>query len=444
MKFEDYLRILRAHWIIVATCVLLVTLGAVVASYLVTPRYAASTRLFVSVSGASSTPDVVDAQQRVTSYTQLLAGENLAQRTIDALNLNMSAKDLAAEVRATSTFESVLIDVTVEDASPGKAATVANELSNQFVQLVSELETPANGGQSAARVVVEHQASVPDAPVYPRKKLGVALGMALGLIAGAGLAILRDRMDNTVRSNRDVEEAAGSEVIGTLPYDDDRPGRTASDQSGIGSSAASLDLRTNLQFRDTAHPPRAFVVTSTSRDEGKTAIAVDIALALADAGMTVALIDGDARSPHLTTYLGLEDTVGVSDVLEGDAPLEKGLQQTRFDEITLLPAGQLPPKPSALLGSEAFQEIMAELRSQFDYVIVDSPPLFPFTDAAVLASHSDGVVLVARTGVTDRRQLADAVAKLRSLNLAVLGVVTVVRARRRRLLRRFRSERIEE
>lgn len=438
MTLQDYVKILRTRWITVCVTTLLAVLAALAYSLTTTPQYQASTQLYVSASSGSSMADLYQgnrlSQERVLSYTQLLMGQTLAQRTIDRLNLDMSAAALKARVKAAAKPDTVLIDVSVLDTSPSRARDIANALSDEFVKFVSELETPPTGGASPnARVVVEQRASVPTKPVTPKKLRNLLTGLALGVILGVGFALLRDRLDNTVKDRDTLEGITGVGLVGSIPMDKELHKNPAILFEGNNSSVAESfrKLRTNLQFLAVDNPPRVIVVTSASPGEGKSTTAINIALALAEAGHNVVLVDGDMRRPSLDKYLGLVGAVGFSTVLSSVARLPEVLQQTTFPHLTALTSGATPPNPSELLGSQAAKNVLKGLREHFDYVIVDSAPLLAVTDGAILAANADGALIMARYGSTKRDNLAHGIGNLRDVGATVLGAVLTMTSTRR-------------
>lgn len=429
MNLQDYVKVLRSRWVTICVTSIVAVLGAITVSLLTTPLYQASTRLFVSTTAGSSASDIYQgnlySQQRVISYAELLRGETLAQRTIDKLGLNMSAAQLQRNIKASVKPETVLINVDVLDSSPVRARDIANTLSEEFVAMVRELETPPSGEAPDARVVVEQRASIPSEPVVPRTARNIALGLGAGAILGVGLAVLRDLLDNAVKDRKTVEEITGTGIIGTIPLDKERRKQPAiafeTDNSGIAE--AFRILRTNLKFLAVDNPPRIIVLTSSMPSEGKSTTAINIALSLAEAEHNVVLVDGDMRRPALHKYLDLVGPVGFSTVISGGAPLADALQKTRYPGLTVLTSGAIPPNPSELLGSLSARKLLSELRAQFDYVIIDSTPLLAVTDATILAAGSDGVLLVARFGQTKRDQLSHAVGNLASVGAPLLGAV---------------------
>ena len=404
-------------------------LGAIAVTLLTTPLYQANTRLFVSTNSGATLAETYQgnrfSQERVASYAELLMGQTLAQNTIDKLGLTMKADELRERVNATAKIDTVLINVAVLDESPVRARDIANTLSDEFVQMVRELETPEDGSPPDSRVVVEQRASIPESPVVPKTQRNLAIGLAVGLLLGIGLAVVRDVLDNTVKARNALEELTGAGVVGSIPLDKERRKQAAiafeNDNTAIAE--AFRKLRTNLQFLAVDNPPRTIVVTSSMPHEGKSTTAINIALALAEAEHNVVLVDGDMRRPTLAKYLDLVGQVGFSTVLSGGASLSESLQKTRFPGLTVLTSGSIPPNPSELLGSQAARNLLSELRAEFDYVVVDSTPLLAVTDAAILAAGSDGVLLIARFGQTKREQLTHAVGTLESVGAPLLGAV---------------------
>jgi capsular exopolysaccharide synthesis family protein len=437
LSIQDFLRLLRVRWLIIVATTTVAVAGAVAITVLTTPLYQANTRLFVSTTAGGSVDAVYQgnlfSQQRVISYTQLLMGETLAARTISKLGLDTNPQELAEQVKASAKADTVLIDVSVVDESPTRARDIADTLSDEFVAMVRELETPQDGTTPDARVVVEQRASIPEKPVSPKPFRNLAIGLALGLFMGIGLAVLRDRLDNTVKDQGTVETSTGVGLIGSIPLDKDRRKDPAilfeNDNSAIAE--AFRKLRTNLQFLAVDNPPRVILITSSMPDEGKSTAAVNIALALAEAEHNVVLVDGDLRRPTIAKYLGLIGQVGFSTVLANRASLEEVLQKTRFPRLTALTSGAVPPNPSELLGSLAAKKILAQLRAHFDYVIVDSSPLLAVTDAAILAADADGVLMVARYGQVKRDQLAHAVRNIADVGASLLGVIITMMPSRR-------------
>jgi capsular exopolysaccharide synthesis family protein len=429
LTVQDFAQILRTRWKIIFGTVVIAVLGALAYSLLATPQYEASTRLFVSTPSDGTNSQTNDgglfAQRRVLSYTQLLMGGILAQRTIDKLDLGMSAAELQREVTAVAPTDSVLIDVTVLDPSPSRARDIANTLSDEFVIMAAGLETPDLGVRPNARVIVQQRASIPDGPVTPTKARNLAIGVALGMLIGLFIAIIRHRLDDRIKSSESLEKITGVGLIGDIPSDakrrkDDPLIAFESDRPTVAD--AFRELRINLQFLEVGDGPRVLLVASSMPDEGRTTTAINLSLALAEADYNVVIVEGDLRRPRMASSFALDGQVGLATVLSGRAALGEALQETRFPRLTAITSGDIPPNPTELLGSQTAKDVLNALSSQFDYVIVDSPSLL-VKDAAILAGRSQGVLIIARFGQTRRKQLAPAINMLRRAGAPLLGSV---------------------
>lgn len=429
MDVSDILKVIRRRWLTVFVTGALTVLAAIAYTVHQTPQYEASTRLYVSTTAGTTASDLLSgnrlAQDRVLSYVQLIMGETLAQRTVDRLNLDMDAAAAKEKVTAKARPNTVLIDVSVVDSSPVRARDFANALSDEFVALVRELETPAQGAPPDARVVVEQRATVPRVPVTPKKARNLAAGILVGTMLGIGIAILREILDNTIKDRGTLEQVTGVGVVGVVPFDKARREHPAISFDADNSPVAEAfrALRTNLQFLSVDNPPRLIVVSSSTPNEGKSTTAINMALSLAEANHSVLLVDGDMRRPSLAKYLDLVGSVGFSTLLSGAACLDDVVQDSKFPRLKVLAAGAVPPNPSELLGSMTAKKVLGELRERFDFVIVDTAPLLAVTDGAILAANSDGAIVLARAGETKREQIAQGIRVLRDVGATVLGTV---------------------
>ena len=242
MDLHEFLRVIRTRWVTILVTATTAILASGAFTLLQTPQYEASTRLFVSTAAGTSVADLYSgnrlSQERVLSYAQLIMGETLAQRTVDRLDLDIDAETLKEKVTAKAKPDTVLIEVSVIDTSPIRARDVANALSDEFVVMVRELETPDQGAKPDARVVVEQRATIPSKPVVPRKKLNLAIGVLVGAMLGIGLAFVRDVLDNTVKDRETLERVTGTGVVGMVPLDKARRERPAISFDSDNSSAA--------------------------------------------------------------------------------------------------------------------------------------------------------------------------------------------------------------
>lgn len=186
---------------------------------------------------------------------------------------------------------------------------------------------------------------------------------------------------------------------------------------------AYRQLRTNIQFSSLDRPVRTLLVTSTNPEEGKSTTLANLAITMAQAGLKVILVDCDLRRPSIHELFGLRNGEGLTTMVVGDYGERFPLQESGVENLSILPSGPLPPNPSELLGSNRMTEVINKLKAQADYVLFDSPPIIAVTDAAVLASRVDGVILVIKAGETKRELAQKAKALLEKVNANLLGVV---------------------
>ncbi|GEK21491.1 chromosome partitioning protein [Cellulomonas xylanilytica] len=429
VEIQDYLVILRKRWVSILAITLITGAAAFALSLTMTPLYQSKTQLFVSVQGGSSTSELLQGsnftRQQVTSYTQLVTSPLVLGPVIDDMGLDMRAEDLAKRVSANSPLDTSLINLEVTDENPGIAAALADAIASEFKSVIADLETPADGGTSAVKVSIVRDAAAAGTPASPNMKLNTALGLFLGLVVGVAIAVLREVLNTRIRGESDVARVTTTSVIGIIPDDPDAPVHPLIVQSSPHSqrSEAFRRLRTNLQFLDIADRPQSIVITSSLPGEGKSTTSINVAITLADAGTRVALIDADLRRPSVAKYMGLEGKVGLTTVLIGRASVEDVIQPWGNGYLHVLPAGQVPPNPSELLGSLAMAHLLEKLTSQYDVVIVDTAPLLPVTDAAILSKLTGGALLVVGADKLHRNQLAESVGALETVGARILGIV---------------------
>jgi capsular exopolysaccharide synthesis family protein len=411
--------------------------AALVAAVVQPPRYATSLTFFVTTPSEGITDAYqggLFSAQRAKSYVDLLTGERLATSIAADKAIGLTPAEVQAELSGESVQDTVLLQATVTDRSPARSQLIAHDLATQFVTLIQGLETPTGQTTSTVKVEVVAGPTFDPTPVSPRPLRNLALGIVLGLLLGLGAAVLREVLDVTIKTATRLQDVTKAPVLATIPFDPTARRRPLAIDADTHSARAEAfrHLRTNLQFVDVDEPLRVVLVTSAVPDEGKSTTAVNLAIAFANAGNSVLLIEGDMRRPRVADYLGLEGAVGLSNVLAGLVECDAALQPWGPYEFWVLPAGFLPPNPSELLGSRNMARLLEEQRERFDIVILDSPPLLPVTDAAVVAAYADGAVLVTRAGKTAHTRVSAAVASLRAVDSRLVGcVLTMARTTRR-------------
>ncbi|WP_136585337.1 polysaccharide biosynthesis tyrosine autokinase [Microbacterium hydrothermale] len=428
MALSDYLRILRKNWLVILVLTLL-GLG-VVAGYTFTrtPIYDSSSTVFVSTQAGGTAAELQQGstftQARINTYVGLTTTPVVLGPVIDQLGLRTTAESLSAQVRVSADLNSTLITIKVSDADPDASAAIANAIATSLATVVPQLEPETGDGASPVRLSRVRDAQPALTPSSPNVTLNLAIGLLVGLVLGIAVAVLRSFLDNRVRTPRDAEQITSAPSIGAIAYDaraKDRPLIVHADP--LSPRAESFrTLRTNLQFLDMGGRS-SFVITSSIPSEGKSTTTINLAIALADAGKRVALLDTDLRKPKVAEYLGIEGGAGLTDVLIGRAEVNDVMLPWGGRSLYVLPAGKIPPNPSELLGSARMGTLITMFEKDFDVVLCDAPPLLPVTDAAILARVTSGALMVVSAGKTTRHQLTLATEALQTVGAKLAGFV---------------------
>jgi capsular exopolysaccharide synthesis family protein len=304
-----------------------------------------------------------------------------------------------------------------------------------------------------ASVRIVDPAILSSAPVGPRKRLNVLLGLLLGAMLGVGVAFLREYMDDSVHTREDLLQVTGGlPVMGLIPRIHVEHSRNGSAVHRNGAAVkqrggtlrigdhlvAGLDprswtseayrgLRTNIMFANPDEPPNTLVITSPLPRDGKSTTATNLAVTLAQLGRRALLVDADMRRGCLHDVFDLPQDPGLSEILAGENVADEAIHTIDLPEesgtLFFLSSGALPPNPAELLGSARMKGLLKSLKAQFDAVILDCPPLLAVTDAAILGTHADGTLLVVRANVTEKGAITHCVEQLRQVRAPVLGII---------------------
>ncbi|MEJ2887843.1 polysaccharide biosynthesis tyrosine autokinase [Actinomycetospora aeridis] len=427
----SHLHAIRARWSTLVAFALIGVLVGVAVVLLSPPQYRSTSTLYVASAGTADATNAYQgsllSQERVKSYREILASDRVAEQVAARVGGGATAERLQSAVSVTNQPETTLLLVTATDGSPERAAQIATTYGDVLADVVSGMERAADPATGTPVVSVRTALPAqPDAnPVSPQPVLDIVLGLVVGLLVGAGVAVARAAMDTTVGTAAALAELAGVPDIGQVEHDPQAGTSPLAVRERPASSASEAyrKLRSNLRFVTVDREDGAAVVMITSAvpGEGKSTTAANVALSLADLGNRVLLLEADLRRPVLAETFGLEPAVGLTTVLATGAPVAHAVQ--RAGRLDVVVAGPVPPNPSELLESKRLAATLDELRARYDWVIVDSAPLLPVTDGAVLSHRCDGVVLLARHGTTSSGAVRQAVATLTTAGANLLGTV---------------------
>ncbi|MGY1745238.1 polysaccharide biosynthesis tyrosine autokinase [Blastococcus sp. SYSU D00695] len=448
MSVRNVLVALRAAWWL---AIVGMVVGGGAAYYLTdiqTPTYASHVQMFVASSETSTAAAAIQgsqfSEQRLASYARLANSRALARRVVEDTGIDTPPGRLAGQISVVTVPDTVLLTVTVTASTPEEAQRIARSVASQFPPMVAELETtPGQAQPSPVRVTVVEEPELPGSPISPDPVRNVVVGVVLGALVGLALPVVRGLLDRSVRSPEDLAELGCPPPVASVARS---PALAAGRPAGAARDRAVAEsfrqLRNRLLHGDPEEQPGAVVVASAGRGEGRSTVAVNLALAVAEAGRRVVLVEADLRHPSLAQRLQVPGDVGLTQVLRGEADLADVLRPWGSGKVSVITAGRPPADPGELFSADDVAVLVDQLREKSDFVLVDTPALLEYADASGLASRVDGVLLTVRSGRTGRDPLVEATAALEGVGAHVLGVVlTGVPARSARRRERGRVAR---
>jgi non-specific protein-tyrosine kinase len=382
----------------------------------------------IRVTVESASPSI--ARRAANAY----ANGYVSIRKREAVDAGLSAVKVVRDKLTDLQSQLSQLDAQIARARPDEATNlsaqrtaVANQIDS-YKQQADQLAVAAQIRQLGGAQVVS-TAVTPTSPAKPKPVRDALLGLALGLMLGIALAFLAEFLDDKINTNEDVARYGnGLTVLAEIPViSRDRKGRrlVALDDPSSGAAEAYRSLRTSVRIVGLRSPIQSLLVTSPMAEEGKTTTVANLGVTMARAGWRVILVDLDLRRARLESLFGIPSSVGLMSVLAGDTPLAEALWEVPIAPgipgLRVLPAGELPPNPSEVMGTSRLAEVLATLQSWADIVVLDTPPLVPVTDALVLSERVDGVLLVVEAGSTRRRHLKRASELLQQAQAPLIG-----------------------
>jgi succinoglycan biosynthesis transport protein ExoP len=386
----------------------------------------------------NSTPAVTASEVGQTSVIAVTATSGAPARAALVANLYATAFVQYCQTVATHSLETAEAQLRSQISALGQqlkpfkgnyGSAEASALLNQEAVLKEQLaQMQVSGAVEMSAVVLVTPAQAPASPSSPKPVQDTLLGLAAGLSLGLGAAFLRDSLDDRLTSKEAAERAGNAPVLVMAPLVNSlrrgKPIVVSVSEPTSPAAESYRSLRTSLQFARQEQQLRTILVTSPGVGEGKTSVLANLGVVFAQAGERVVLVSCDLRRPMIGEFFGLSEQVGLTSVLLGQQTLTEAVRPVPgLDRLSLLPAGPVPSNPAEMLSSARAAEVFAQLRAHFDLVLVDSPPVLPVTDAAVLSRYADGTLMLAAAGQTRRTDLHRAVERLDQVRAAILGIV---------------------
>lgn len=444
MTFRRFIRILVTRWKLAVAAVLACLLGAVVVTAVQTKQYEASATVLITFSGATNLNELysgtVASQERLSSYAAIAGGRAVVERAIGQLQLPVSADDVMNELTVDFTLDSMLFTITIKDTDPERAAALVGAIAEQFGAIVPTLgmnssptvaaeprpdipvQPPSIGNPSVrGQATVVEPPRVPDEPVSPVPMRNIAIGLVAGLLLGIAVALTRESSDRTVRNRDGLEEFSGSRVLAELPGK-----RGSAPQFGTDVEYDDAVRGLAARLRRVAGPEcRRILIVAPVGGEGTTTTALNVSYVLAEIGEDVLLVEGDGRRPEIAGLLNIESGKGLADAVADSTTAADAVKPTEVSRLFVL-ASSSGPSPTALTGAhpaEAIDNVLADLSSHFDRIVVDGPPVLATADTGLLAGATQATVLVVRARRTTVDAVNDALSALGAAGANVIGLV---------------------
>lgn len=416
----------RLWWLVVALGIA----GAGVAfgvSASATPIFQSTASLYFTLNQGGDAIDLNQGstytQNQMLSFAQLATSSRVLQPVIDDLGLDTTPRLLARTLQISIPQSTVVLEVQAASPDPRMAARVANAVTTSLVDVVREIAPTGADATPTVKAEVIDRAVVPRVQALPNKTRDSAIGLLIGLLLGVLIAIAVTALDTRIRSVDTLTRILDRPVLGTisraprkgrgLPVERDPLGQTAEDARRVRSSLAYASL---------SHPLRSLLVTSALPGDGKTTVAANLAYAMSGVS-SVVIVDADLRRPRVGDYLGVEGSVGLTNVLLGELPFERAKLGWADSDLDVLPSGPIPPNPADVLTSGAMRRLLDESLAAYELVIIDSPPVLSVADAALLAPIVDGVVIVIDARRTRQSQAAQTVHQLEAAGARIVGLI---------------------
>lgn len=433
----------KKRWKMIALlCVVGVLLMALYSFVIATPMYSSQVKIFVyqnpkSESSSSAYQNVITSGYLINDYKELVNSKPVKDQALNRLaESGYDADKVKSAITVTAVTDTRFIYIQTVNENPEYAAAYANELAKAFAEQATELMQIEN-------INIVESAEAAKSPVSPQKAKNIVLGFAAGLVIGVVIAIAIDLLDQKVRYPDDLKNKYKQYVLlGTVPdfentgtqrrrklgdhdVDAEYVGNPEDDYffGGEVVEEALKSIRTNILFSGVEDSSRCIALTSSVPGEGKTTNASNLAIAFAKSGYRTVLVDADLRRPKIHKRFRVKTVKGLTSALVTSGELSSMIVPDVIENLDIMPAGIRPPNPPELLGSSAMGKLITYLKQEYDIVIIDTPPVGLFTDAALVSKFCDATIYVISAGVPTYEELNKGLEELEKIGTKILGFV---------------------
>jgi capsular exopolysaccharide synthesis family protein len=392
-----------------------------------TPIFQATASMYFTLDVGATAGDLNQGatytQNQMLSYGQVATSSRVLQPVINELGLDTTPRLLARDIAVSIPQSTVVLQVQASSPDAQQSADIANAVTRSLVNVVGEIATTAADAKPTVKAEIIDKAVVPRVQALPNKTRDTAIGLFIGLLLGLIAAFLATQFDTRIRTAAVLTQVVGKPVLGTVASR--TRGRSRVDTEPLSQTAEDFRrIRSSLAYASVNESIRSLLITSTLPGEGKTTVATNLAKSFAHPQRRLLLIDGDLRKPRVGEYLGLEGSVGLTTVLVGAIPFDEARMSWGEPSFDVLTSGGIPPNPAEVLTSSAMRRMLeGEQTSEYDLVILDSPPVLSVADATLVGPIVDGVVVVVDARKTRRHHAAQTVRDLEAGGARVVGMI---------------------
>lgn len=428
---------LRKLWWVIVVAALLGGVATFGYSSMQTPLYRATTSLIFALNQGDSAIDLNQGsaytQSQMLSFAQLVPSSRVLGPVIEELDLDSTPAELARSIQVSIPQSTVTLRVTASTGDPKHSADLANAVAGQLIEVVQEVAPKDSDGVPSISADIFDDAVAPQYQFTPNKSRDALLGGVLGVLIGFAAVLFIRLVDTRVRNDEMLTQVSNAPVLGVVTKSSLLSSRgIAVARESLGHTAEEFRrIQSALTYANVSSRVRVLLVTSGSPGEGKSTIAVNLAMTLAAAGHSVLLIDADLRRPRAHEHAGIDGSIGLTGVLLDEVEFDTAKKRIADASLDVLPSGVVPPNPAEMLTSAPMVELVESASEAYDYVVIDSPPTLSVADANLLSPLVDGVILVVDASKTRSAALARSVKSLEAGGARILGTV-LNRARRDR------------
>lgn len=376
--------------------------------------------------------DINTARNLTSTYTQILLTRSFLTDVSKEVGEKYNWREIRSMISVSALDETELLSVVVTSSDPDDAYLIAKAILDKAPE---KFESILNGGG----IHIIDDAVYNDVPISRGTTRKTAMGFLMGAVLGIVISVILDMFDRKIHSGRDISKKYDISILGEIPQGipaKHKRNKTGDNSSGAGNILndetpfATVEtykaIRTNVMFSIPKNDMgKVIVVTGSAQSEGKTTTTTNLAITFSQTGAKVILVDCDLRKPRIHRYMQMSKSNGLSNVLCGFSELDDAIQKSKYENLDVLVAGEIPSNPAELLNSDLFATLLNELKSKYDYVFIDTPPLTIVTDAAVIMQKSNGVIVVARENYTTYDLLDASMEKINDLKTKIFGVIVV-------------------